>query len=311
MNTSIPLSAYQFRSTAPAPELEVVAAGVTQPRRFSGVAYSGLPLRHPYWGVVVFDVASTQAAADKTPILVDHDPSHRAGFAALSFDNHQITITEGTLLDNERGREIAADSDQGFPWQMSVFIDPARIEEITAGTPFTVNGHTLTGPAVIFRDALIREVSFCAVGVDYRTEATALSALTQLNQPQTVENHAMTLDELQAANAALQASLDAAEQRAVAAETQLETQRKAARMSAVQSLFSALGREMSDAAAAPYLAMDEATFSAVAADLKAAKPTAPAHLFSAQATAGVEPDAPQVPAINLNQIYSKRMNAHG
>ena len=52
-------------------------------------------------------------------------------------------------------------------------------------------------------------------------------------------------------------------------------------------MFSATGREFTEAAAKPYMAMDDEMFSAVAADLKATK-TADAsdHLFSAHAEDG-------------------------
>jgi hypothetical protein len=37
------------------------------------------------------------------------------------------------LLSNKYGQEVAQDSDEGYPWQMSVYIDPGSIEEVERG----------------------------------------------------------------------------------------------------------------------------------------------------------------------------------
>ncbi len=45
--------------------------------------------------------------------------------------NHQTGLTvSGDLMSNEFGAQVAQDSDDGFPWQMSVRIEPTAIEEI-------------------------------------------------------------------------------------------------------------------------------------------------------------------------------------
>jgi hypothetical protein len=67
-----------FRFLAPA-ELVQVEAGA--PRKLRGVAYSGdVVTGHPYWSAVVFDLATTRAAGERVPVLIDHDRSQRAGF---------------------------------------------------------------------------------------------------------------------------------------------------------------------------------------------------------------------------------------
>ena len=67
--------------------------------------------------------------------------------------------------------EVAKLSDEGFPWQMSVHIDPERVEKLSKNKTTFVNGQKVTGPANIFRNSKIREVSFTPTGMDDRTHA--------------------------------------------------------------------------------------------------------------------------------------------
>jgi hypothetical protein len=93
--------------------------------------------------------------------------------------------------------------------------------------------------------------------------------------------------------APVQASLDAANQRVTALETENGTLKtsaaaaaKDARLSAVKTLFADTNRQFSDEAAKPYMEMSGEVFSAVAADLRAHKSTLPGSLFSHTATDG-------------------------
>lgn len=123
------------------------AAGIDGPRRFDGVAYSGQVISgHSFWGRVIFDLATTRAP-DSVPILIEHDRGQRVGVGKLSI-GQDIRIA-GTLLDNAHANALAADADAGFPWQLSVHIEPGRTEEIQHGQTITVNGQTLTGPLVV------------------------------------------------------------------------------------------------------------------------------------------------------------------
>lgn len=291
-------------------------AGKTEaggPRKFGGTAYSAKLLRHPYWGAVIFDMATTQAP-DPTPILIGHDRNQRAGFAKLAISLDGITIADGTLLDNESGNAVSSESDAGFPWQMSVHIEPDSIEEIKAGGSAIVNGQTVTGPAVVFRNNNIREVSFTPTGVDKNTDAIALSASAEAAPSPNQKDTTMNLEELIAKVASLEAGLkasqdatSAAEARATAAEGQLATIQQEARATAVKALFSAVGREYTEAAAKPYIDMPEALFASVAADMRAIKPAAPDHLFSAHATAGTSQSGSEnEPELDATKIFAAR-----
>ena len=145
-------------------------------RTFSGVAYSGEVITdHWYWDRIIFDLDSMQIKG-RIPALLDHSPSQRAGVINEHSINHQQgLVVSGDLMSNEFGTEVARDSDDGFPWQMSVRIEPSSVEEIQADASVTVNGKVHQGPITVFRGGRIREVSFCALGADDNTNAVAAS----------------------------------------------------------------------------------------------------------------------------------------
>lgn len=145
-------------------------------RTFTGVAYSGEPiLDHWYWDRVIFDLDSIQIKG-RIPALLEHRSSQRVGaINSHSVDYAQGLVISGDLMSNEFGTQVAQDSDDGFPWQMSVRIEPSSTEEIAADQSVTVNGKTYQGPITVFRGGRIREVSFCALGADDNTNAVAAS----------------------------------------------------------------------------------------------------------------------------------------
>ena len=155
-------------------------------RTFSGVAYSGEVITdHWYWDRIIFDLDSMQIKG-RIPALLDHSTRQRAGAINSHSIDHQNGLTvSGDLMSNEFGTQVAQDSDDGFPWQMSVRIEPSAVEEIQAGASVTVNGKVHQGPITVFRGGRIREVSFCALGADDNTNAVAAShSPKKFNQPE-------------------------------------------------------------------------------------------------------------------------------
>lgn len=307
-----PADAFRFRVDASSPVQ--FADGGTGPRRFNGVAYSGGVITgHWYWDAVIFDLSSTRAP-ERIPALIEHDRTRRAGFSSLAITGDRIEVADGVLLDNTHGREVGDDSRAGFPWQMSVHIDPARVERVEAGKSTIVNGRTVQGPCSIFRDSLIREVSFVATGADPETSASAFSR----SNPQPMETPTMSatpdpaerIAALETQLAAAQTTLAGMEQKfaatvqdaVTAAIKPLAEQFAAlqsahaagvasAREQAVDALARDLGRTFSADQRKAYVEMPEAQFSIVAADLRAARPQLPPNAFGHVATQGAEQSA--------------------
>lgn len=174
-------------------------ADKSMPRKFSGVANSGKPFNH-YGEMVIVDLTDIQYKAN-VPALLLHDRAQRAGFGTLSVTNNQLLI-DGTLLDNQFGREVAEESDAGFPWQMSAHINANSVHELGQNETATVNGQTVTGPMVILKNCSVSEISFTPTGVDSETSAVALGddgkPQATNAQPNTQKDTTMTPEEIAA-----------------------------------------------------------------------------------------------------------------
>ena len=259
-------------------------------RTFSGVAYSGEAITdHWYWDKVVFDLDSIQIKG-RIPALLEHRTSQRAG----AINSHSVSHAEGlkiegNLLSNEFGTQVAQDSDDDFPWQMSVRIYPATVEEVKEGSVI-VNGRTFQAPVAVFRGGRIREVSFCALGADDNTNAVAAShSPKNFNQPEGTD-----VTELEQANAKIK------ELETKNSELEAENKQFAAdkREAEIKTLETELKKEFSTEDKTKFSALDDMSFGFMASQLRqfaAAKPPeqkAPAvpshltHLFNHQATAG-------------------------
>ncbi len=287
MLTDVPAEALHF--AAAEARLE---AGGEGPRRFSGVAYTGDVLRHPFWGFVAFDLESVRFVKP-LPVLLGHEPEQNAGVATrIAVTGRGIEVS-GHLLDNEFGRKIAHESAQDFPWRMSVFIEPESIEEVEAG--FEINGRAFPGKGVVFRGGLIREASFTAVPVDAGTHAHAFSTTWKdITAGDAGKEEAMNekLAALEAEKAELERRLAAEKERFDAAQSELEALKaelREARERELNQLFAGLGiqGEEAEASRAALLEMDGTRFAAVCDLMRKTRETrgrddAPAHLFSEQ-----------------------------
>ncbi|UOP00538.1 hypothetical protein [Kingella potus] len=291
MNTNTPT--IELRLSEGAPWQLAPLEEATQPRRFSGIAHSGKPFGSGMWKTVM-DFEGIRLK-DKTAVLIDHDGRQRAGVCTLSVVSDGLKA-EGVLLDNEYGQAVARESDAGFPWEMSVYVQAGRVEELPVGASATVNGHTLAGPMLVMRGCTIREVSFTAVGVDGNTHAAALSGLIPESPNQAGKDCKMSMtpeekaefDQLKADKAVL--------------EQELADLKKRKKKADVDGKLSAAGFKqgedgkfsgLSDATYAMLLSADDNTLSAVIADIapKAeAKPEIPEALLSDK-QGGQEPEA--------------------
>ena len=260
-------------------------------RTFSGVAYSGEVITdHWYWTRVIFDLDSMQIKG-RIPALLEHSSRQRAGAINTHTISHQEgLVVHGDLMSNEFGTQVAQDSDDGFPWQMSVRIEPAKTEEVAADQTVIVNGKTLQGPITIFRGGRIREVSFCALGADENTMAVAASH--NPNQP-TEDTDVTELEKAQARIQELETK-----------NSELEAQNKqfaaAKREAEITALGKDLGKEFSAEDITEMKALDDSAFAFSAKQLRQFSagtqqaagqqqqqiPSHLNHLFSHQATGG-------------------------
>lgn len=287
-------------------------------RTFSGVAYSGEVITdHWYWDRIVFDLDSMQIKG-RIPALLDHSTRQRAGAINSHSIDHQNGLTvSGDLMSNEFGTQVAQDSDDGFPWQMSVRIEPSAVEEIQADASVTVNGKLHQGPITVFRGGRIREVSFCALGADDNTNAVAAShSPKQFNQPE--DTDVTELEKAQAKITELEGQVNTL--------TEQNKQFAAAKREAeITALGKDLGKEFSTEDVEEMKKLDDSAFAFSAKQLRQFSagsqqpPATPqtqqtpsvnpafAHLFTHQANPGQGGQTPQGSA--LDQAFNQFMAA--
>ena len=287
-------------------------------RTFSGVAYSGEVITdHWCWDRIIFDLDSMQIKG-RIPALLDHSTRQRAGAINSHSIDHQNGLTvSGDLMSNEFGTQVAQDSDDGFPWQMSVRIEPSAVEEIQAGASVTVNGKLHQGPITVFRGGRIREVSFCALGADDNTNAVAAShSPKQFNQPE--DTDVTELEKAQAKITELEGQVNTL--------TEQNKQFAAAKREAeISALGKDLGKEFSAEDVEEMKKLDDSAFAFSAKQLRQFSagsqqpPATPqtqqtpsvnpafAHLFTHQANPGQGGQAPQGSA--LDQAFNQFMAA--
>ncbi|UTO20592.1 hypothetical protein NGC85_05790 [Acinetobacter sp. Z1] len=306
-----PISAYQFKTNLF--DIEK-ATEEGKKRTFTGVAYSGEVIQgHYYWGDVIFDLDTIQM---KTPLgaLIDHDTGRRAGVVRnFTKDNQGGLKVSGDLLSNKNGQEVAQDSDEGYPWEMSVYIVPGSIEEVDRGE-VEVNGKTLKAPITIFRNGVIREVSFCALGADDNTSAVAASHTPkQFNKQEDTD-----VTELEKEKAA---RIEAEQQRD-AAQNELKQFKETKRTEDIATLEAELKTQFSAEDKTAYTAMDDTTFAFASKQLRqfsaggqggqqtpattpANQPNpALAHLFTHQANGG-QAGTGQAQGSTLDQAFNQ------
>lgn len=267
-------------------------------RSFTGVAFSGEPITdHWFWDAVVFDLDSTNLPA-KCGTLINHDDNRRCGVITAHSKDYETGLNvSGHLLRNAHGKEVAEDSDDDYPWQMSVRIYPGSIEDVQAGQSISVNGKTYSGPITVFRNNRIREVSFCAVGADDKTYAKAFKVGNKTSQfKSTNEENDMDLAQAQARISELESEAKTKDQTITDLKTQNTQFAAAKREAEIASLAKDLGlKEFSAEDKADYQKLDDTSFAFAAKQARAMhqqfaakQPNQglPANMFSHQATGG-------------------------
>lgn len=306
----VPVNALKF--SAPC---EFSAHAANTPRRFSGIAYSGDPITgHWYWDNVIFDL-STTTSAQKIPALVNHSPREIAGFADNIEINQNIVVSGDLSRSTDFGEYVEKLLDEGFPWQMSVSIDPGSIERLEVGTTVAVNGIDFNGPGHIFRNSKLSEVSFVPCGADDQTSVNAMSQNNDQNinieftgvEPMPTKKddfdfERKTLnDEILDLKTKFSNEKKRADDQTIAldlAVSELTKFKSEKRAGEIKKLFSSIGKDVTDENVKPYLSMDETTFSSLVSDFSNIKPLQlPENAFSHTATDGKEPTAKEDQAI--------------
>lgn len=136
-------------------------------------AYSGgLIKNHWYWDDLAIDLGGMSFPKKTYPILENHDQNKKIGFSEKpSIEVGMLTINDADFVDTPASEEFQKVSEQGFPFESSIYAKPTVIERLAEGASSEVNGMTVKGPASIWRKCEFKEASVCVFGWDSNTKA--------------------------------------------------------------------------------------------------------------------------------------------
>ena len=221
-----------------------------KPVKCEGVAYSGGSFRQ-WWSALpcYMDLAGMKLA-DQVCLMYDHnyDPECRLGVINVNNDGKKLTIDGEFDAENELAKSIIR-AGKKFNWQLSIGAENSKVERIPENHTETLNGNTVSGPALIVRESILREVSIVAIGADAKTsmeiKASLMAPIEQFEAPvekqadqtivqaesvidiketETLNNEEINMNELQAKLDAITDGITKLGERIEATEKKLETQ---------------------------------------------------------------------------------------
>ena len=147
--------------------------GETKNVPVSIVARTGQPISHWYWGKVIHDMEGLRLHKKSLPIDYAHYDVEVLGFLDRFETQTGDLVVGGELVPftpEDRATEVIHKARNQVPYEASIYFSgPLRLEEIEQGATAEVNGYTVEGPAVIFREWSLRGVAICPYGYDRNT----------------------------------------------------------------------------------------------------------------------------------------------
>jgi hypothetical protein len=163
-----PREAFQFRAPIEFTFAEGDSNLTTAPVKM--LARTAQPIDHWYWGKCVHDMDGV-TFKDRIPLDWCHWYDLNVGYASEITADKKTGLTVGGLIvstrDDDMAAEILARGRAGVPYEASIdFHGPKRIEIVPEGSTAKVNGYSIDGPVVIFREWPLKAVAVCPFGAD-------------------------------------------------------------------------------------------------------------------------------------------------
>jgi len=147
-------------------------------------AYTGEVVER-WFGKLVISIEGMRAG-NNLPILRDHNPGQIVGYSLKSWTDNSFFV-EGKFSDvTEVSKEVKGLADEGFPWQASIGVRPNVVLSLEEKSSMQVNGETIQGPAEVWLESTVREVSFVPLGADGNTNVSRFSTFEEI-APETNE----------------------------------------------------------------------------------------------------------------------------
>jgi len=158
--------------------------GKKGPRRFTMEAYNGGPVSiNNYGPPAVVNIRGMRLARKQLPSYFGHDRERIVGHT----DRHDKTdgtkfVASGVISGaTDYARQVLESHDAGFPWQASISVLPEKTVELAEGKSMKVNGQTITGPAIIAQESVLRHIAFVPEGADASTSVNIAASAANPN----------------------------------------------------------------------------------------------------------------------------------
>jgi hypothetical protein len=167
--------------------VEITAASTDEnqrpmPAKFSSVFYTGGPLAIAGWE---FPVVVDLAGLSNGKVLVanlDHDSTKRVGNFEVVNNGTQLIANGSATAATAARDEVVESARNGYQWQASLEVSPAKVEEVAKGKTVEVNGQQITGPAYITRKGTLKGFAFVSHGADDNTTAAIAASAASSNR---------------------------------------------------------------------------------------------------------------------------------
>lgn len=121
---------------------------------------------------VVVDLEGFELTAKPRPMLFQDDSSHVIGHTELvQVDGGILRVVAVLSGTGERAREVKASAANGFPWQVSFFVEAISGERVPLAASVDVNGRTFDGPVMVYRESRLKYVSIQSTDMGDATAA--------------------------------------------------------------------------------------------------------------------------------------------
>ncbi len=144
-------------------------------------AYTGAVVDR-WWGKLAIDVDGI-SSKKAMPIFRNHRQEMIVGYSSDAWKDKSFFVAGKFVESTEYSKEVKALAQEGFPWQASIGVKPKKILSVENGQKHKVNGKDLHGPAEVWLESEVLEVSFVPLGADSNTGVSIFS-VEETEQPE-------------------------------------------------------------------------------------------------------------------------------
>lgn len=157
-------------------------------------AYTGAIVDR-FWGKLGIEVSGIKAK-QRIPVFKGHDQTEIVGWSDRTWSDNSFMVSGVFSESTSAAKEAKALAAEGFPWQASIGVRPTKVLSISEKNSQVVNGVDITGPAEVWTESEVFEVSFVPLGADDQTSISTFSKFIESeSEPQGEVLNNKTADE--------------------------------------------------------------------------------------------------------------------